>query len=199
MVFYQMHHAGILQGLPDTLDLSRSWKLITIADEEKLKKFEQKYPGKLTAKFRHVPNSFARLIAKIGYGQALCSLDPGDFRPICLPYNLGKKKNASFVVGGRFSIAEPNEGMGYVMGTAGFGNRDRLMIVSNVRLIANNHTPTYHVVVGDVTGRENVETVIGKLEDSELIMLPTTFASPEESSEEYHWMPQVWPLPFWNS
>ncbi len=198
MVFYLMGRAGILLGLPNTVDVSKSWKLITVADEAKLKKFEKKYPGKLTGKFRHVPDSFARLIAKIGYGQALCSLDPGDFRPICLPYILGTRKNPSFVVGGQLNIAEPDPEMGYVLGSGGFGNLSRLMIISEVRLIANNHTPTYHVVVGDVTGRENVETVIRKLGVSDVVML-STGASPEESSEELHWMPQVWPLPFWNS
>ena len=199
MVFYLMDRAGILLGLPDTVDLSKRWKLITVVDEVKLKNFEKKYPKKLTGKFRHVPDSFARLIAKIGYGQALCSIDPGDFRPICLPYILGVRKNPSFVVGGQIKISEPNPEMGYVLHTTGFGTLNRLMIVSEVRLIANNHTPTYHVVVGDVTGRENVETVIQKLGISSVTIVSAINPFPNKPSESRHWMPQVWPLPFWNS
>jgi hypothetical protein len=199
MVFYLMDRAGILLGLPDTVDLSRRWKLVTITDEVKLTRFEKKYPGRLTAKFRHVPDSFARLIAKIGYGQTLCSLDPGDFRPICLPHILGTRKNPSFVVGGQINIAEPNPEMGYVLHSTGFGTLNRLMIISEVRLIANNHTPTYHVVVGDVTGQENVEMVIRKLGLSDVTMLSAVNPFPKKSSEAHHWMPQVWPLPYWNS
>lgn len=131
------------------------------------------------------------VIPKIGYGQALCLLDPSDFRPICLPYILGEKKNASFVVGGRFSIPEPSEGLGYILKTAVFGNLDQIMIVSEVRLIANNHTPAYHVVVGDVTGKENVEKVIEKLGGSDIKLLPEKIATQEKALENYHWMPQV--------
>jgi hypothetical protein len=122
MAFYQMHPAGILQGLPDTVDISAKWQLTTIVDEKKLQNFVKKYPEKLTAQFKHVPYSFAKLIAKIGYGQALSMLEPSDFRPICLPYILGEKKNISFVVGGSFSTPEPNKGQGYVLKSSGFGD-----------------------------------------------------------------------------
>ncbi|MCH7501108.1 MAG: hypothetical protein IH886_14080 [Nitrospinae bacterium] len=199
MVFYQMDHAGILQGLPETVDLSANWKLITITDEEKLQIFVQKYPGKLTAQFKHVPGSFARLIAKIGYGQALCLLNPSDFRPICLPYILGEKKNVSFIVGSSSNNAEPNKEFGYILRTAGFGNIDQIMIVSEVRLIANNHTPIYHVVVGDVTGQENVEKVIKKLGVIDITLLPEKITPTEKALEKHEWMPQVWPLPFWQT
>lgn len=152
MVFYKMRQAGILQGVPENKDSSADWVLVSIVDENRIKRFEEKHPGKLTAQFRHVPGSFARLIAKIGYGQMLCSLNPGDFNPICLPYILGKKENLSFVVGGRFSIEEPKPGIGYTLSCHRFGTSDRLVIVSEVRLFADSHTPTYHVVVGDVAG-----------------------------------------------
>jgi hypothetical protein len=199
IVFYQMQQAGILQGLSSTTDLSCNWKLITVADEERLQKFVKRYPGKLTAKFRHVPGSFSRLIAKIGYGQILCLLDPSDFRPICLPYILGEMNNISFVVGGCLNIAEPNEGMGYVLKTVGFGALDQMMIIAEVRLFANNHTPSYHVVVGDVMGRENVEKVNKKLGAQGEILFSDNISFQKIDHKKFHWMPQVWPLPFWNS
>jgi hypothetical protein len=37
-----------------------------VMDEIKAKGFEQKFGIKLTAKFRHMPESFGRLLAKIG-------------------------------------------------------------------------------------------------------------------------------------
>lgn len=156
MIFYKMPQAGILQGFTHDQDLSPTWKLVYISDDDKIKKFETNYPGRLTAKFRHVPESFGRLIAKIGYGQVLCSLDPSDFNPICLPYILGTEKNLSYVVGGRETIAEMLPGIGYSMASHFLGTSDRGVLMAEIRLFANNGTPTYHVVVGDVSGAENV-------------------------------------------
>jgi hypothetical protein len=75
---------------------------------DKAKGFQQKFGVPLTAKVRHMPESFARLLAKIGYCHLLTVLDPGDFRPICLPYITGERKNPSYVVGGTVETAEPN-------------------------------------------------------------------------------------------
>ncbi len=199
MVFYHMHRAGILEGKSEDFNSSGQWKLIAIVDEQRLREFERKNPGRLTAQFKHVSYSFARLLAKIGYGQVLTSLDPEDFRPFCLPYILGKKTNLSYIVGSRLSIEEPQAGIGYSLSSHRFGTADRLVIAAEVRLIANNHTPTYHVIVGDVIGREKVEIVKNKLEAAYAFELPEQFDSPRDPSEEWHWMPRIWPLPFWNT
>jgi hypothetical protein len=63
MVFYKMNRAGLLEGMPDTVDLSSMWQFSVIHDDKKAKEFEQKFGVKLTSKFRHVPESFARLLA----------------------------------------------------------------------------------------------------------------------------------------
>ena len=100
-VFYKMCQAGLLQGLPEDVDVSSKWQLAVIDDDKRRKLFLARYPKrKLTLSFRHVPHDFGRLLAKIGYGQVLTQLDPGDFRPICIPYILGQKDNVSHVVGG---------------------------------------------------------------------------------------------------
>jgi len=109
-----------------------------------------------------MPQSFGRLIAKIGYSQALTLLDPGDFNPICVPYILGKKPNVSYVIGGRFDIPPPDN-IGYRMSTLAFGLANRLMNVSEFRLFANVHSPVYHAIVGDVAGMEKVPDVLAKL------------------------------------
>ncbi len=198
MAFYQMHRAGLLQGLPEDVDVSHSWMLQSVFDSAKAKAFDEKYPGRLTAKFRHVPESFGRTIAKIGYCQALTVLNRGDFRPICLPYILGEKSNVSFVVGGQFEIPPPNMGLGYSMSTFAFGKSDRLMIVSEVRLLANAHTPIYHVVVGDVVGREDVASMLNKLGPGSITLSPEVSGGRAFASQE-HWMPEVWPLPYWRA
>jgi hypothetical protein len=199
MVFYQMHKAGLLQGAPESLDVSGAWQLTSVADNKKAKEFEQKHGVKLTAKFRHVPESFARLIAKTGYCHILTSLNLDDFRPLCVPYILGQKKNPSHVVGGRFSIAELDADKGYVLRTAGFAANDRLMIIAEVRLYANLPTPTYHVVVGDVIGKAEVAAVLAKIGEIELTASPTAVLPRNVWSEDHHWMPAIWPLPSWNA
>ena len=163
-VFYKMCQAGLLQGLPPNVDVSGSWQLVVIDDDGRRKRFLTTYPRvALTLKFRHVPQAFGRLLAKIGYGHVLTQLDPGDFRPICLPYILGHDANISYVVGGTFEEPTPEPGIGYSLRTAGFGGPDRITLVALIRLLANTRAPAYHVVVGDIRGRERVRRTMQKL------------------------------------
>jgi hypothetical protein len=192
MIYYKMHRCGLLEGMPDTVDLSAIWQFSVVHDDAKAKDFEKRFGMKLTSKFRHVPDSFARLVAKIGYCHMLCFLDLGDFRPICLPYILGQKTNPSYIVGGTFDIAEPTPDLGYVLKTIAFGTKERLMLLAEIRLFANAHTPTYHVIVGDIAGAENIEAAIKKLGGISVAEM-----SAGTVAESSHWMPKVWPLPFW--
>ncbi len=166
-----------------------AWQLVAISDREKAKTFEEKFGIRLTTKFRHVPESYARLLAKIGYCHMLVDLAPGDFRPICLPYILGKP-NPSYVVGGSMSDLPADGGNGYVLRTACFGTQDRLMLLAEIRLFANNGTPIYHVVVGDMNGRDKVAAMVEKLGPDAVMEDP--FARGDN-----HMTPRVWPLPFW--
>ena len=122
-IFYKMHPAGYLQGLAEQTDISGAWQLTAITDEFKKNEFLLKYPNQLTIKFRHVPNSFGRLLAKIGYGNALCTLNPTDFNPICVPYILGHKKNISYIVGSNFDCTPPTIGIGYKLSTGGIDRK----------------------------------------------------------------------------
>lgn len=193
-VFYKMCQAGLLQGLPEDVDVSGSWRLIIIDDDKRRKKFQGKYPNsELRIKFRHVPQDFGRLIAKVGYGHVLTQIEPEDFKPICLPYILGHRSNVSYVVGGTFEEQAPEADNGYLLETAGFGSAERLILVALVRLLANTSSPAYHVVVGEVVGSQRVELVMRKLGvDGKRAPL---FQSNTDSSLP-HWLPHVTPLPF---
>lgn len=196
MVFYKMFRAGILEGKPPTVDLSVLWEFSVLTDDAKAKKFEEKYREPLRAKFRHVLVSFARLIAKIGYCHTLTLLDIGDFRPFCLPYILGEKTNSSYLVGGSFETAEPIPNIGYKLSTVGFGDENRLVLAAEVRLFANNHVPCYHVVVGDVIGKENIETVLKKIGEITYYGFSAGHFIGDKPTEMDHWMSKIWPLPF---
>lgn len=202
MVFYCMDTAGFLLGLPEAVDRSNTWTFKAIVDQKILDAFNAKYPGQLTATMKFNHDSYARLLEKIAYGQILCSLDPGEFRPICLPYILGEKTNHSFIVGSRKDIPEPQAGLGYSMGTICFGTSDYLLLIVELRIIADNHTPVYHILVGDVSGRGNVEHVRSKivatyevtLPDNTQVTLPDSMQDSPKIANVYHWMPRVWPL-----
>jgi len=191
MVFYKMGRAGLLEGLPENVDMASAWELVAISDREKAKGFQDKFGIKLTSKFRHVPESYARLLAKIGYCHMLVALDPQDFRPICLPYILGRP-NPSYVVGGSMNDFPATDGMGYVLRTVCFGTDDRLMLMAEIRLFANNGTPIYHVVVGDVSGRDKVAAMHEKLGPDAIVEEPSALG-------DNHLAPTAWPLPFWQS
>lgn len=194
MVFYRMGKAGLLSGLPETVDISGMWKLIVIDDHKRRENFLNKYSEKLTLKFRHVPDSYGQLLAKIGYCQALSILDPSDFNPICLPYILGKKSNLSYIVGGSLNEIQPEPENGYNLSIRAFGTRKKMMIVALVRLYAHLYTSVYHVVVGDVVGAEKVGNAVGKLEPFDIAVM-SKFNS---KSTLDHWLPSVDPLPYWN-
>lgn len=194
-VFYKMSPAGLLQGFSEDVDISRFWKMVVVDDDNRRERFIKKYPGKHRVRFRHVPESFGRLLAKIGYGQVMTMLDPGDFSPICLPYILGDQNNLSYVVGGTLENQIPQPENGYSISTVGFGSREKFMIIALVRLWANIHSPAYHVVVGDVSGRENVDRVLRKLDVTPVY--PGMISNLATSVTD-HWMPSKWPLPFWD-
>jgi hypothetical protein len=194
LVFYHMQRAGMLDGLSEDDDRSAHWKLIAISDDERLRRFQQQYPSRLTATFRHVPSSFARLIAKIGYGQILTSLDPWDFRPLCLDYIFARRPNVSHIVGSRSIIEPVQPGIGYSLRSNRIGSQESVLLVAEVRLLANCATPTYHVVVGDAVGEEQVATIRRKLDAFCAVEVTEPFAAPEEIRDQLHWIPNTWPI-----
>lgn len=187
MVFYVMPKAGLLQGLPESVDLSSFWSLIVIDDQERREKFLSKNNNKLSIKFRNVPGDFARMIAKIGYCQVLTTLNLDDFEPLCIPYIKGEKDNHSYVVGGSSEKQIPVPDVGYELNTVAIGNALMLLVVATVRLFSNTAAPAYHVVVGFVRGVEKVERLKSKLQLS---------SSPSYGA---HFLPSVFPLPFWTT
>jgi HNH endonuclease len=164
MVFYKMHQAGMLAGTPEDFDTSSGWMLVAIANDEKLKTFEKKFGIPMTFATRHVPDSFARLLAKVAYCHVLTELELSDFQPCCVPYILGAKSNLSYIVGGEFEIPPPNSRLGYILNTLLEGTMERMKLIASVRLFASEHTPRYHVVVGEIVGRDNIVSVMRKYE-----------------------------------
>jgi hypothetical protein len=75
---------------------------------------------------------------------------------------MGAKKNVSYIVGGKDGVPEPDNG--YRL-TNGYGEHaGRLVIMTEIRLYANTHAPTYHVVVGTVAGQEAIARAKRKLD-----------------------------------
>jgi HNH endonuclease len=171
-VFYKMPVPGILQGVSPELDFAETWQLITVSDDKKLKEFEKTHNTAPTMSFRHVPLSFGRMIAKIGYGHVLTQLDLEDFEPLALKYILGTDPNVSYVVGCKEGMEDPLPGLGYQLRTLVGGSADHAFISAEVRLLANCHTPTYTVVVGQTRSTANTIAVIDKLGPGQLTVRP---------------------------
>jgi len=170
-IFYKMDKSGFFQGLNEKEDVSLKWKLIAVDDDTRRENYFKKYGEYPTVKFRHVPQEFGQMIAKIGYGQILTMFHPTEFSHICLPYILGKKSNVSFVVGGSEEDVKPVLDVGYSLRSEGIISKslDRLLLVAKVRLYANTHSPEYSVVVGEFVGKESVANAIQKMGGIEVI------------------------------
>ena len=160
-VFYKMGACGFFRGLPETTDISASWQMVMIDDDARRNAFFKKHGHHPLLRFRHVPEAFGRLLAKIAYCQILTALDLGDFRPLVLPYITGEKKNLSYVIGSKDAAPESNNG--YRLTTLYSDHAEKMVLMAEVRLYANTHAPIYQVVVGDVSGPEEVGRVRDKL------------------------------------
>lgn len=159
-VFYKMGPSGFLRGVPETTDISDSWQMVVIDDSKRRDNFIEKHgPPEIT--FRHVPEAFGRLLAKIAYCQVLTTLDPCDFRPLVLPYITGAKRNLSYIVGSKDGAPEPGDG--YRLTTLVGEQAGRVILMAEVRLYANTHAPTYEVLVGDASGAEVTARIRHKL------------------------------------
>lgn len=159
-IFYKMGPSGFLRGLSDTTDISGSWQMLVIDDEKRRTNFMENHGPPVIA-FRHVPEAFGKLLAKIAYCQVLTALDPGDFRPLVLPYIIGEKTNLSYIVGSKDGVPEPGDG--YRLTTRIGEHAGRIILMAEVRLYANTHAPTYEILVGDASGPEETARICRKL------------------------------------
>ena len=149
-VFYKMGPNGFFRGLTEDTDISASWQLVMIDSELRRDAFFDRHGRHAVLQFKNVPEAFGRMLAKIAYCQVLTALDPGDFRPIILPYITGVKKNISYIVGSKDGQPEPGDGYRLTTFTGEIG--ETLLLLVQVRLFANTHAPTYEIIVGDISG-----------------------------------------------
>ncbi|MDE2255538.1 MAG: hypothetical protein KGL42_14915 [Betaproteobacteria bacterium] len=172
MVFYKMGLPGALIGLPESVDTSPLWQLVMTGDHQRWMKFKERHGWGPVLKFQHEPVSFGRLLAKIGYCQALSELELGDFEATCLPYIMGQRANVSHIVGGTLKMAPARPGLSYELGTSLIGTQEKALVVAAVRLYANLGTPAYRVVVGEVSGRCEVRRVGSKIAPENVYVEP---------------------------
>lgn len=163
MVFYRMGVAGVLLGDVESHDTSPNWRLVMTGDDQRWKEFQARHGWGPVLSFQHQPTSFGRLLAKIGYCQALSDFDLDDFDAASLPFIMGAKANVSYIVGESIGNAPPVPGLGYALGTVLLGSPTSAHVVASVRLYANLGAPSYHVAVGHVSGANAVQRAAAKL------------------------------------
>lgn len=155
--------AGILEGLPKSVDTSGGWKFVGIVDNEKMSEFQDKYGKEVTFEFRHVPDQFSRTLAKIGYSYAVANLGVEGFTALAPDFILGKDKNRSYLVGGDPEIPPPIPDAGHILQLALAGDENQVFVIVEIRLFASCPTPQYHVVVGEIAGKSNISKTIDRL------------------------------------
>ena len=64
-------------------------------------------------------------------------------------------------MGSKDGLPEPDNG--YRLTTLYSDHADKMLLLVEVRLLANTHAPTYHVVVGDVSGGDQARRIREKL------------------------------------
>lgn len=194
-VYYEMGRAGILDNAHPFDKISDGWILkAEMCDAVRRDAFLKKYgENALTMSFKHVPDSFGRLIAKIAYCQVMTQLDRNDFTHTALPYILGDEGNVSFIVGGT-SCLKPLS-VGYETSTCALATLDYVVIVGEVRLLASLNTPKYYAVVGFAQGQDQVKNIIKKLGSDSIRTEKEVFIFGNyQSISDIPWFPKSIPL-----
>lgn len=163
-VFYKMDKPGLLQGLTENVDISKSWKMSVIDDSKRRERFLQSHPTTpLTLSFRHIPYEFGQLLCKIAHCQLLTVFDLDSFQPLCVPYIMGKKTNVSYLVGGVPDEPVPLPEIGYSLTMSGLISPAlSLLLIVRIQLYANTLAPGYQVIAGEIVGKENIDYFIQK-------------------------------------
>ena len=158
--------AGILIDAPPELDRMPYWEMVgTAASDSDLKAFNEKYGSNAVYRYKHIPDQFARTLAKIAYGYAIAILGAETFEPFIQDVILGNSPNISYLVGGSSDIEPPVPNAGHLLGIIVRGPRNALLVVVTIRLFASTHTPSYHVVVGRITHQSGFDVVMRMDED----------------------------------
>lgn len=161
--FYKMPIAGVISGLSKDVNLQASWNLHAIGDATRQIEFEKRYGYTPAIHFRNQPDDFGRLLLKIGYCHMLTKVESQYFDAICLPYILGKEHNVSWLIGSGIGLPDDPLNYGYCLRSATCGTAQEMYLITMIKLWAHTRMPWYHAVVGKVTGREEVATVVRKL------------------------------------
>ena len=112
--------------------------------------------------------------------------DRWTFRPLRLPYIIGKRTQRFYIVGGTHDIPEPIP-VGYSLSTVGFGNHNRIFLVAEIRLFRQRAHARLSRCCRRYLSRGNVAAALRKLDGEKITISPpsSTCNSPPRS----HWLP----------
>ncbi|MBU6140991.1 MAG: HNH endonuclease [Proteobacteria bacterium] len=167
----KMATAGILNGMPPSVDTSFLWQFVVITNDKELDDFTKKYGQDVTYKLRFLIKEFAQTMAKIGHAYVMANFGNIEFEKLSTDLILGKTENPSlsYVVGGSWEILPPIPNAGHIWGIRVLlTNPDTLLIIADIRLMAASSTPNYHVVVGRTRDKNAIQKIIQICRDSEL-------------------------------
>lgn len=156
---YRFGQANILKGRPP-FDPTFDWLPVPLSDGRDLKLAMEKYNWDGRLNIRTVPEQYARMLAKIGYGYAVAELGLEGFEPLCLDIVLNKPAICSYLVGGSWTLKDKPETSGdhfIAIGQASSAIANPLVVVF-IRLFQQMQgAPHHHVVVGRLKTREQID------------------------------------------
>jgi hypothetical protein len=149
LFLYKFGRATLLRGLPANTGIF-DFVPYVIVDEKEMKRFHKKY-GDALFRLKVVPNSLARMLAKIGYAYAVAELTLDCFYPLqhTLDVILCKNDDVGWTVGGKSELAPRIENAGHMLKIDILSSPPaKPLIVTEIRLFSMMDTPDFHVVVG---------------------------------------------------
>ena len=98
------------------------------------------------------PFRFARLLAKIAYCRAVAEYGSEGFAPLVIDIILGQSDDYFYTVGGSLEISPAIPGGDHALNLEVlFRSPTNALLIVEVRLFSQIATPTYRVVVGEIS------------------------------------------------
>lgn len=168
---YAFGQANLLAGFRPGTGIFK-WEALIISSHEEMTAAQKKYNWDTITKLTALPKEYARMLAKIAHSFAVAHLGLDSFRPLAVDVILGESHDFGDVVGGSLDVPPHVPDAGHLLVLHWYIAHTRFFIVVEIRLFASIGTPTYHVVVGEVHGQENIAAFVQKHGEGQPIEFP---------------------------
>lgn len=158
---YLFSEARIFTDAPRIFDTGNGpqWDVKFYTDHDAELEMKKKYPewsGVHRLKMR--PFEFARMLAKIAYSYVAAEYGLGFFKPYVLDVIFGRSDDCFKFVGGKFDILDAIQDGDHITNISIlFRSSFQAFLIVEIRLFSQIKSPAYHVVVGEIDLRNELQ------------------------------------------